>query len=160
MCQLQSVLCSFPSLCAVPVFKFAFPSKHLWSSVSAGTSQSRRDTLGRDGEAKRHDFILSFFMQEGDGAKPKTLSSQKLSPKWCFLDCEYHLPLGVLIVSEFGGVRGQTLSDKPLRATWDLGLMDVGVFAAECSSFLRQAVSLAADREWSKGRPLVSCPRS
>uniref|UniRef100_A0A669PIL0 Diacylglycerol kinase n=1 Tax=Phasianus colchicus TaxID=9054 RepID=A0A669PIL0_PHACC len=25
---------------------------------------------------------------EGDGAKPKTLSSQKLSPKWCFLDCE------------------------------------------------------------------------
>ena len=26
--------------------------------------------------------------QEEDGAKPKTLSSQKLSPKWCFLDCE------------------------------------------------------------------------
>lgn len=44
----------------------------------------------------------SFFMQEGDGAKPKTLSSQKLSPKWCFLDCEYYLPLGVLTVSEFG----------------------------------------------------------
>lgn len=46
-------------------------------------------------------------MQEGDGAKPKTLSSQKLSPKWCFLDCEYLLPLGALTVSEFGGVRGQ-----------------------------------------------------
>uniref|UniRef100_A0A8B9LYB5 Diacylglycerol kinase n=1 Tax=Accipiter nisus TaxID=211598 RepID=A0A8B9LYB5_9AVES len=26
------------------------------------------------------------LFQEGDGAKPKTLSSQKLSPKWCFLD--------------------------------------------------------------------------
>ncbi|NXW56735.1 DGKZ kinase, partial [Eurystomus gularis] len=26
------------------------------------------------------------LQQEGDGAKPKTLSSQKLSPKWCFLD--------------------------------------------------------------------------
>ncbi|XP_064920744.1 diacylglycerol kinase zeta isoform X2 [Columba livia] len=26
------------------------------------------------------------LLQEGDGAKPKTLSSQKLSPKWCFLD--------------------------------------------------------------------------
>nr|XP_030130128.3 diacylglycerol kinase zeta isoform X5 [Taeniopygia guttata] len=26
------------------------------------------------------------FFQEGDGAKPKTLSFQKLSPKWCFLD--------------------------------------------------------------------------
>uniref|UniRef100_A0A669PMP0 Diacylglycerol kinase n=1 Tax=Phasianus colchicus TaxID=9054 RepID=A0A669PMP0_PHACC len=28
------------------------------------------------------------LQEEGDGAKPKTLSSQKLSPKWCFLDCE------------------------------------------------------------------------
>uniref|UniRef100_A0A6Q2XFU9 Diacylglycerol kinase n=1 Tax=Esox lucius TaxID=8010 RepID=A0A6Q2XFU9_ESOLU len=26
--------------------------------------------------------------QEDDGAKSKTLSSQKLSPKWCFLDCK------------------------------------------------------------------------
>ncbi|XP_053922640.1 diacylglycerol kinase zeta isoform X2 [Cuculus canorus] len=26
------------------------------------------------------------LQEEGDGAKPKTLSSQKLSPKWCFLD--------------------------------------------------------------------------
>ncbi|KAM6074597.1 diacylglycerol kinase zeta isoform 2-T2 [Chlamydotis macqueenii] len=26
------------------------------------------------------------LFQEGDGAKPKTLSNQKLSPKWCFLD--------------------------------------------------------------------------
>ncbi|XP_068049655.1 diacylglycerol kinase zeta isoform X4 [Anomalospiza imberbis] len=26
------------------------------------------------------------LFQEGDGAKPKTLSFQKLSPKWCFLD--------------------------------------------------------------------------
>uniref|UniRef100_A0A8C3GK78 Diacylglycerol kinase n=1 Tax=Cairina moschata TaxID=8855 RepID=A0A8C3GK78_CAIMO len=34
------------------------------------------------------------LQEEGDGAKPKTLSSQKLSPKWCFLDCEYLLPLG------------------------------------------------------------------
>lgn len=108
------------------------------------------------------DTTLSslFFMQEGDGAKPKTLSSQKLSPKWCFLDCEYHLPLGVLTVSEFGWVRGQTLSDKPLRAIWDLGLMDVGVFASECSSALPQAVPLAADHEWSKGRLLVFYPQS
>ncbi|KAH0620756.1 hypothetical protein JD844_021492 [Phrynosoma platyrhinos] len=30
--------------------------------------------------------IHSLFPQEGDGAKPKTLSCQKLSPKWCFLD--------------------------------------------------------------------------
>ncbi|XP_061466857.1 diacylglycerol kinase zeta isoform X4 [Rhineura floridana] len=30
--------------------------------------------------------IQSLFPQEGDGAKPKTLSCQKLSPKWCFLD--------------------------------------------------------------------------
>ncbi|XP_048340311.1 diacylglycerol kinase zeta isoform X1 [Sphaerodactylus townsendi] len=28
----------------------------------------------------------SLFLQEGDGAKPKTMSCQKLSPKWCFLD--------------------------------------------------------------------------
>uniref|UniRef100_A0A8B9TIB0 Diacylglycerol kinase n=1 Tax=Anas platyrhynchos TaxID=8839 RepID=A0A8B9TIB0_ANAPL len=34
------------------------------------------------------------LQEEGDGAKPKTLSSQKLSPKWCFLDCEYLPPLG------------------------------------------------------------------
>ncbi|XP_069479339.1 diacylglycerol kinase zeta isoform X14 [Ambystoma mexicanum] len=26
------------------------------------------------------------LQEEGDGTKPKTLSSQKLSPKWCFLD--------------------------------------------------------------------------
>uniref|UniRef100_A0A663LV05 Diacylglycerol kinase n=1 Tax=Athene cunicularia TaxID=194338 RepID=A0A663LV05_ATHCN len=26
------------------------------------------------------------LQEEGEGAKPKTLSSQKLSPKWCFLD--------------------------------------------------------------------------
>ncbi|XP_075281887.1 diacylglycerol kinase zeta isoform X3 [Opisthocomus hoazin] len=26
------------------------------------------------------------LQEQGDGAKPKTLSSQKLSPKWCFLD--------------------------------------------------------------------------
>uniref|UniRef100_A0A673L6P5 Diacylglycerol kinase n=1 Tax=Sinocyclocheilus rhinocerous TaxID=307959 RepID=A0A673L6P5_9TELE len=26
---------------------------------------------------------------EGDGTKSKALSSQRLSPKWCFLDCEY-----------------------------------------------------------------------
>lgn len=39
-------------------------------------------------------------MQEGDGAKPKTLSFQKLSPKWCFLDCEYYPPLGVLSGSD------------------------------------------------------------
>uniref|UniRef100_A0A670Z5Z6 Diacylglycerol kinase n=2 Tax=Pseudonaja textilis TaxID=8673 RepID=A0A670Z5Z6_PSETE len=32
-------------------------------------------------------FYYSFILiQEGDGAKPKTLSCQKLSPKWCFLD--------------------------------------------------------------------------
>ncbi|XP_051476350.1 diacylglycerol kinase zeta isoform X3 [Apus apus] len=30
--------------------------------------------------------LESLLFQEGDGAKPKTLSSQKLSPKWCFLD--------------------------------------------------------------------------
>uniref|UniRef100_A0A8D0BEW7 Diacylglycerol kinase n=1 Tax=Salvator merianae TaxID=96440 RepID=A0A8D0BEW7_SALMN len=30
--------------------------------------------------------IQNLFPQEGDGAKPKTLSCQKLSPKWCFLD--------------------------------------------------------------------------
>ncbi|XP_042298989.1 diacylglycerol kinase zeta isoform X3 [Sceloporus undulatus] len=30
--------------------------------------------------------VQSLFPQEGDGAKPKTLSCQKLSPKWCFLD--------------------------------------------------------------------------
>ncbi|XP_060117171.1 diacylglycerol kinase zeta isoform X3 [Heteronotia binoei] len=30
--------------------------------------------------------VQSLFFQEGDGAKPKTLSCQKLSPKWCFLD--------------------------------------------------------------------------
>ncbi|XP_065610902.1 diacylglycerol kinase zeta isoform X1 [Cyrtonyx montezumae] len=30
--------------------------------------------------------LQRLLFQEGDGAKPKTLSSQKLSPKWCFLD--------------------------------------------------------------------------
>ncbi|XP_062973536.1 diacylglycerol kinase zeta isoform X2 [Elgaria multicarinata webbii] len=30
--------------------------------------------------------IQGLFPQEGEGAKPKTLSCQKLSPKWCFLD--------------------------------------------------------------------------
>ncbi|XP_039214415.1 diacylglycerol kinase zeta isoform X4 [Crotalus tigris] len=30
--------------------------------------------------------IQNLFPQEGDGVKPKTLSCQKLSPKWCFLD--------------------------------------------------------------------------
>ncbi|KAM8808074.1 diacylglycerol kinase zeta [Eudromia elegans] len=30
--------------------------------------------------------LRCLLFQEGDGAKPKTLSSQKLSPKWCFLD--------------------------------------------------------------------------
>ncbi|KAJ7406093.1 Diacylglycerol kinase zeta [Pitangus sulphuratus] len=40
------------------------------------------------------------LQEEGDGAKPKTLSFQKLSPKWCFLDCEYHPSLGVLAVSD------------------------------------------------------------
>lgn len=45
---------------------------------------------------------LFFFMQEGDRAKPKTLSTQKLSPKWCFLDCEYHPPLELLTVSDCG----------------------------------------------------------
>uniref|UniRef100_A0A8C1I738 Diacylglycerol kinase n=1 Tax=Cyprinus carpio TaxID=7962 RepID=A0A8C1I738_CYPCA len=29
------------------------------------------------------------LQEEGDGTKPKALSSQRLSPKWCFLDCEY-----------------------------------------------------------------------
>ncbi|XP_069077818.1 diacylglycerol kinase zeta isoform X2 [Pleurodeles waltl] len=30
--------------------------------------------------------LQRLVLQEGDGSKPKTLSSQKLSPKWCFLD--------------------------------------------------------------------------
>ncbi|XP_034625443.1 diacylglycerol kinase zeta isoform X2 [Trachemys scripta elegans] len=30
--------------------------------------------------------LQCLLLQEGDGAKLKTLSSQKLSPKWCFLD--------------------------------------------------------------------------
>uniref|UniRef100_A0A8C8MLQ6 Diacylglycerol kinase n=1 Tax=Oncorhynchus tshawytscha TaxID=74940 RepID=A0A8C8MLQ6_ONCTS len=30
--------------------------------------------------------LVPFLSQEDDGAKSKTLSSQKLSPKWCFLD--------------------------------------------------------------------------
>ncbi|XP_059578790.1 diacylglycerol kinase zeta isoform X4 [Alligator mississippiensis] len=30
--------------------------------------------------------LQRLLLQEGDGAKPKALSSQKLSPKWCFLD--------------------------------------------------------------------------
>ncbi|XP_069479329.1 diacylglycerol kinase zeta isoform X4 [Ambystoma mexicanum] len=30
--------------------------------------------------------LQRLVIQEGDGTKPKTLSSQKLSPKWCFLD--------------------------------------------------------------------------
>uniref|UniRef100_A0A667WKS9 Diacylglycerol kinase n=1 Tax=Myripristis murdjan TaxID=586833 RepID=A0A667WKS9_9TELE len=29
-------------------------------------------------------------LQEEEAAKPKSLSSQKLSPKWCFLDCKYN----------------------------------------------------------------------
>uniref|UniRef100_A0A8C9S5Q7 Diacylglycerol kinase n=1 Tax=Scleropages formosus TaxID=113540 RepID=A0A8C9S5Q7_SCLFO len=34
-----------------------------------------------------HPSFQRLVLQEGDGAKLKTLSSQKLSPKWCFLDC-------------------------------------------------------------------------
>lgn len=52
------------------------------------------------------DITPLFFLQEGDGAKPKTLSSQKLSPKWCFLDCEYLLPLGALCMNQGGDGRG------------------------------------------------------
>ncbi|KAK1159692.1 diacylglycerol kinase zeta-like isoform X3 [Acipenser oxyrinchus oxyrinchus] len=33
-----------------------------------------------------HPSFQRLVLQEGDGAKSKTLSSQKLSPKWCFLD--------------------------------------------------------------------------
>ncbi|XP_029109320.1 diacylglycerol kinase zeta-like isoform X1 [Scleropages formosus] len=33
-----------------------------------------------------HPSFQRLVLQEGDGAKLKTLSSQKLSPKWCFLD--------------------------------------------------------------------------
>ncbi|XP_029622876.1 diacylglycerol kinase zeta isoform X9 [Salmo trutta] len=33
-----------------------------------------------------HPSFNRLVLQEDDGAKPKTLSSQKLSPKWCFLD--------------------------------------------------------------------------
>lgn len=62
--------------------------------MSAETSQSRRSALKRDAVAISYVFILSFVMQEGDGAKPKTVSFQRLSPKWCFLDCEYPPPLG------------------------------------------------------------------
>uniref|UniRef100_A0A669BE53 Diacylglycerol kinase n=1 Tax=Oreochromis niloticus TaxID=8128 RepID=A0A669BE53_ORENI len=30
-------------------------------------------------------------LQEEEAAKPKNLCSQRLSPKWCFLDCKYYL---------------------------------------------------------------------
>ncbi|XP_058858524.1 diacylglycerol kinase zeta-like isoform X3 [Acipenser ruthenus] len=33
-----------------------------------------------------HPSFQRLVLQEGDGSKSKTLSSQKLSPKWCFLD--------------------------------------------------------------------------
>ncbi|XP_029577877.1 diacylglycerol kinase zeta isoform X7 [Salmo trutta] len=33
-----------------------------------------------------HPFFKRLVLQEDEGAKSKTLSSQKLSPKWCFLD--------------------------------------------------------------------------
>ncbi|XP_013981889.2 diacylglycerol kinase zeta isoform X1 [Salmo salar] len=33
-----------------------------------------------------HPSFNRLVLQEDEGAKPKTLSSQKLSPKWCFLD--------------------------------------------------------------------------
>ncbi|MBN3320734.1 DGKZ kinase, partial [Atractosteus spatula] len=33
-----------------------------------------------------HPSFQKLVLQEGDGTKSKTLSSQKLSPKWCFLD--------------------------------------------------------------------------
>ncbi|XP_036399951.1 diacylglycerol kinase zeta-like isoform X2 [Megalops cyprinoides] len=33
-----------------------------------------------------HPSFQRLVLQEGDGTKSKTLSSQKLSPKWCFLD--------------------------------------------------------------------------
>ncbi|XP_042197583.1 diacylglycerol kinase zeta-like [Callorhinchus milii] len=34
-----------------------------------------------------HPSLQRLVLQEGDGTKSRTLSSQKLSPKWCFLDC-------------------------------------------------------------------------
>ncbi|XP_072128333.1 diacylglycerol kinase zeta isoform X1 [Mobula birostris] len=33
-----------------------------------------------------HPSLQHLMLQEGDGTKSRTLSSQKLSPKWCFLD--------------------------------------------------------------------------
>ncbi|XP_067849775.1 diacylglycerol kinase zeta isoform X2 [Heptranchias perlo] len=33
-----------------------------------------------------HPSLQRLVLQEDDGTKPRTLSSQKLSPKWCFLD--------------------------------------------------------------------------
>ncbi|XP_051994699.1 diacylglycerol kinase zeta-like [Xyrauchen texanus] len=33
-----------------------------------------------------HPSLQRLVLQEGDGTKPKALSSQRLSPKWCFLD--------------------------------------------------------------------------
>ena len=57
--ELQSVPCHSPLLCPVPVFEFPFPSKCLWSSMSAGTSQSRRDSRERRGG---RDMTLSSLL--------------------------------------------------------------------------------------------------
>uniref|UniRef100_A0A8C7H4D2 Diacylglycerol kinase n=1 Tax=Oncorhynchus kisutch TaxID=8019 RepID=A0A8C7H4D2_ONCKI len=44
--------------------------------------------------------LVPFLSQEDDGAKSKTLSSQKLSPKWCFLDYELFILDPELVVTE------------------------------------------------------------
>lgn len=35
------------------------------------------------------NYLLCLFVIQEEAANPKILSSQRLSPKWCFLDCKY-----------------------------------------------------------------------
>uniref|UniRef100_A0A4W5NY78 Diacylglycerol kinase n=1 Tax=Hucho hucho TaxID=62062 RepID=A0A4W5NY78_9TELE len=44
--------------------------------------------------------LVPFLSQEDEGAKSKTLSSQKLSPKWCFLDYELFILDPEMVVTE------------------------------------------------------------
>uniref|UniRef100_A0A4W5P5E5 Diacylglycerol kinase n=1 Tax=Hucho hucho TaxID=62062 RepID=A0A4W5P5E5_9TELE len=47
-----------------------------------------------------HPSFKRLVLQEDEGAKSKTLSSQKLSPKWCFLDYELFILDPEMVVTE------------------------------------------------------------
>lgn len=91
---------------------------YFWAEQEAMTAWKTRLSITRGSRPRvgwasvyslvHRPVIRCLFVIQEEAAKPKNLCSQRLSPKWCFLDCKYYLIIVVftfiLIITQYDDI--------------------------------------------------------